>query len=155
MIDANLPSTARSPHQDLQYLGPKSRWLFQLPREFFLPTVFSTISSSRIGRSGLVISRGLQHCPCVINHRNPDPRWSTVNTSGYRHSRCRVFVFRNPKYRGADATCYTPHSLCGTRCNSGLRCSSVFPSTLKTPKCRIPTPRDLVPPVPPTIDDSD
>jgi hypothetical protein len=51
--------------------------------------------------------------------------------------------------------CGTPLHLRGTRRNSGLRYSSVFPSTSKTPKCRILTPRDLVPPVHVTINGSD
>jgi hypothetical protein len=60
-----------------------------------------------------------------------------------------------PRMSMRDATCRPPLRLRGTRRNSGLRCSSVLPSTSKTPKCRVSNPRDLVPPVPPTTDGSD
>jgi hypothetical protein len=54
----------------------------------------------------------------------------------------------NPECRNPDDTCQQPRYHCGTRRNSGLCWSFVIPSTLETPKCRIPTPWDLATPVP-------
>jgi hypothetical protein len=102
--------SSRSLHQDLLfYPGPKSQSSSNslgssLPTEYL-----AAISSSCIGRSGLAISRGLQHCPCEIKHRNPDPRWSTVNTQPSRrfpywesaYERSRLLTFQNPECRCA------------------------------------------------------
>jgi hypothetical protein len=136
--------------------------LFQLPRESFHPQdtsrrspfAYREIGSRDIAR--LVTLSSCNQTP------KPDPRWSTVNAPVGdfpigKSAMKEVLDLRlsKPRMPMCDATCCTPLSLRGTRRNSGLRGFSVLPSTLKTPKCRVPTPRDLVPPVPPMIDGSD
>jgi hypothetical protein len=64
-------------------------------------------------------------------------------------------TFHSSERPTRDTTCGIPHTLRGTRRNSRPRDFSVLLSTLQTPKYRVPNPQDLVPPVPPTIDDSD
>jgi hypothetical protein len=119
-----------------------------------LPTGFSRRSPLQISEDR--ISRYREACKIVLVQSNtktliPDGQRST---SGYRYSRCRRPALLTSELRTRDATCCAPHNFRGSHRNSGLRGLSVLPSTSKSPKCRIPIPRDLVPPVPPTMDGS-
>jgi hypothetical protein len=130
-------------------------------------TISSAISPSLLGKSAFALSRTL--CALFVQFKtpNPDPRWSMVNDSilsgislsGNRHMKGQRFThLSKPRMPRCDATCcHLLHYSCGTRRNSGSRnhSFSTVLSTLKTPKCRVPTPRDLVPPVPALIDGSD
>jgi hypothetical protein len=80
-IGFNLPSTAQSPHQDLQPHGPKSQRSSNSSRESSSPTgCFSVISLSPVGRSGFADSRTLCALPVQYETPIPDPRcqWSTL-----------------------------------------------------------------------------
>jgi len=126
--------------------------------ESSLPTVFSATLPSYSGRSGFTDSRTLCALPCNFKPWTPtlDGQWSTPPCIGKSaDDRWRFTHLSKLRTSMCDVTYRPPLRLCGTRRNSGLRCSSVLPSTSKTPKCRIPTPRDLMPPVPPRIDGPD
>jgi hypothetical protein len=87
-----------------------------------------------------------------VNGQRLNPRDFPVGKSRMKGHDCLP-----SKTPNADARCHVLSSTltCGTLRDSRPRDSSVLLSTLKTPKCRVPSPRDLVPPVPPTIDGSD
>jgi hypothetical protein len=72
-FDVNLPSTARSPHQDLQYLGPKSRRLFQLPREFFTHSLLGDLlfAYREIGSRDIARLATLSLCNQTPKSRSP------------------------------------------------------------------------------------
>jgi hypothetical protein len=89
-------------------------------------------------------------CTSVCNS-NPEPRWSMVNHSGYRHSRCQQLEFPNPEYRGADPrlnatwtpltsrphATTSPHALCDRKSRDrDFNCRESF--ALGNPECQNP-----------------
>jgi hypothetical protein len=162
LTQVTLSSSSPPPGPSLTS-GQRTTMFFQLlSGVFFTHSSPSVISPSLLGESTFTLSRILCAILCPSNLRGPIPdgqRSMThlvgdfpIGKSAYERS--RFTHLSKPRMLICDATCCTPHNLRGTRRDSGLRYSSGFLSTLKTPKCRIPTPRDLVPPVPPTIDGS-
>jgi hypothetical protein len=108
-----------------------------------LPIEFSAISLSPVGKSGFADSRTLCAPSVKYETPTPDPRCqrSTLLCIGdfpigkSTDERWRFTHLSRLRTPMCDATCCPPLRLRGTRRNSGLRCSSVLPSTSKTPKC--------------------
>jgi hypothetical protein len=123
----------------------------------------STISPSHFGKSVFALLRTLYALLVCFETPNPDPRCqrstdpilSGISLSGNRRMKgSEALPFQNPECRYAMPRVVL-HAVSVGPIATRTRYSSMFLSTLKTPKCRVPTPRDLVPPVPPMIDGSD
>jgi hypothetical protein len=123
----------------------------------------SAISPSQFGKSAFALSRTLCALLVCFETPNPDPRCQRstdpvllgISLSGNRRMKSsESLTFQIPN---TDVRCHVLYSTPSPWDPSplGTHYSSVFLSTLKTPKCRIPAPRDLVPRVRAPIDGPD